>query len=289
MTTAPQIAPLALLSEVRADINADPAAADTANRIRSIIQGASAHISRACQRRFDERIETRYYTPWQLGQGGDLYGRHDLLLDDDLRAVTTIINGDGAPITSGYLLLPRAPANSVASYRTIRLSSQGATYWQSGLADPTGSIAVTGTWGYGGQWVATGATLAAGANIGDTTLTVSSGALVEIGMTLRIGTEYLYVHSVAANAVGVVRGVYGSVAASHNSGAALSRWQAHDTVQSAARRLTLWRMAQNMSPLFGQAVIGDLAFPVQTDALPADVLALLRDTGLLRLIYPTAV
>lgn len=285
MTT---VTPLLLVSELRSKINADLTKADVGGVLRSIILEASQWLTTFCKRRFDERIETRYYTAAFPSMGGSVAGM-DLQLDADLKAVTTLTNGDGSVITTGYTLFPRmSDENGITAYQRVRLSAVGGNYWSSGANDWEGAISLAGTWGYGGEWIATGGTLNGAQNDSATTFTASA-AMLEAGMMLKIDSEYQYVTEVSGTTVTVQRGQHGSTAAAHSNGAAILRWSAMPLVQSLVSRMVLWKLQQNQSPLAGQVVIGDIAFPVSTDGLPKDLIQTILGGRLRRLTMPGGV
>lgn len=100
----------------------------------ALVSRASAMIDQFCRRRFAQWTATRLY---------DVPSGVTLWLDEDLLAVTTLTNGDGATLTSSeYLLLP---TNMIPRYG-IRLRSGSA--WVGGSTGDEQAISLTGTWGY---------------------------------------------------------------------------------------------------------------------------------------------
>ena len=63
-----------------------------------------------------------------------------------------------------------------------------------------------------------------------TTVTVTSGATLSEGNTILVGTEQMYVESIATNDLTVVRGVHGTTAATHTSGDAVVAYTYPDDV-----------------------------------------------------------
>lgn len=277
------LTPLVLVSELRSRINADPNAADVNSRLLNLIVEQSQIFQEACGRRFDEYIETRYYTPFPFSSGGDLLGMRELALDADLKSYTSIVNGDASPIATGNVQL--LPLNGLYK-NIIRLNPYGIQFWyHAGVTDPIGSISVAGTWGYGGKWVTTGATLSGNLNSSDETFTSSS--ILENGMVLRIDSEYLYEADSTTNTV--LRGFNGSSPAAHLAAAPIWRWKAQDAVQQQIIRLVQLALGQDKSPMFGQTIIGDVVFPVTVDSWPKDVVAVVRMSKLKRTQRITAV
>lgn len=280
---------LALLSQLGKAVNLSNAPSENTDALDALA-GASDWLQRQCKRRFDERIETRPYTALPIAQGGAI-DTPELVLDDDLRSLTTLTNGDGAAITSNYLLRPAvADGYGVTAYRKIRLNSNSTLYWTSGVNDPVDSISVAGKWGYGGRWVATGATVGAGGQTDSATALSASATSIETGATLKIDAEYMAVTAGGmSTALTVERGVNGSTAAAHSAGTTIYHWQSLPLVSRLIVRLASWDLEKNKSPLFGQLVIGDISFAAVTDGLPKDLLHAANQLGLNRVVMPGAV
>lgn len=283
----PGVTPLVKVSELAAAVNATTSATTSAALLARVIE-TSDLLQRMAGRRFDERIETRYYTARSVAVGGAVLGNM-LMLDDDLRTLTTLINGDGQTLATGYTLLPRGVRrDGLTAYDSVLLDAYGGFAWQAGSNDPTASISVTGTWGYGGRWINGGATL--GGNLSDSATSITyTGSGLEAGMTVKVDSEYLYIDAVSGNTLTLVRAVNGSTAAAHSSGVSVQYWEAQPVVRALIVRLALWRMEQIKAPLAGQAVIGDLVYPVAVDGLPKDVLSALDINRLRRIKMPLAV
>lgn len=259
-----------LLSEVRSAVNWGTAG--DAAQIRRWIGEESLHLERLCRRRFDHRVETRYYTPLALPDG-DLLNRLELLLDDDLLSVSAIVNGDGTTLNaSDYLLLPL-----VATVKNrVRLKPLRGMSWTADWSnDWEGSIQISGIWGYGGMWVTVSGEsvrdnpLAASA----TTMTVVSAASFEAEMVLRIDAEWVRVVAVSSTTpvLTIERGYNRSTAANHTQGTAIARFVPDALAQALVKRLVAWRNEQSKSPLFGTVTLADASLPVQVANIPADV------------------
>lgn len=275
---------LLLPSELSAALNTLADQAGVKARLIEILEQAGATLENFCERNFDETFGTRYACGLSIERGGDRLGG-TLYLPNDLRTLTTITDGAGGTFTSDqYVLAPRnADRNLVLAYRTITLKSPAVWNVANDMTSPAyQDIAITGTWGYGGEWKTTGATLGASQSDSAATFTASNGALVEAGMTVKIGSEYQRVESISTNTVTVTRGVNGSTAAAHNSGDVVYRWKPLPIVRQLVERLASWRLQQAQSPLLGQVVVGDVIFPVATDGLPRDVISIIQNTGLQR-------
>lgn len=282
--TPPLATPLILRSSLAGKLKAktaDPVI--NAGIVDKIIE-ASATLQFWAKRRFDERIETRYYTAGSANHGhGDIEGG-DLLLDDDLRTVSILTNGDGSVIDSSvYHLLPRSvDVNGVNAVSRVRPDPFSAVVWQYGNTDPVDSISVAGSWGYGGQWKNTGITVTSGLAADASAASFVASAALELGMMLKIGSEYIYVSGVSGTATTIERACNGSTAAVHVDGSPVYRWEAHPLVQKLVTRLTLISIEQDSSPLFSQLVLADTAVPVSSDGIAKDILFDLQKMGLRR-------
>lgn|SRR5574341_409007 len=68
-----------------------------------------------------------------------------LFLNDDLIAISSIVNGDGSTITSAQY----SPVPTTAPYRRIRLLNSTGVIWRPTAAgDSEGAISITGKWAY---------------------------------------------------------------------------------------------------------------------------------------------
>lgn len=97
---------------------------------------------------------------------------------------------------------------------------------------------VTGNFGYGDGVSATpykdsGTTLNGAINASVTTVTVNDGTKFQVGQTLRINSEQMFVEAISTNDLTVVRGVNNSTAASHSDSDAVSIYQYPEHVVSA--------------------------------------------------------
>lgn len=277
----PQTTSLVLLSEYVLETNVNSGTLSsldttTALRLRGGLLKASNYVQRMARRRFDERIETRKFTALDERIGGALANPYILQLDDDLKSVSTITNGDGTVLTT-YKLVHWSEDLGIQVYSRIHLNVFGGALWRSGGSDPWESIFVAGLWGYGGQWLDTGTTLTADSG---STITVVAGTALEVGMMLKIDTEYLYVDGISTNTVTVARAMNGSTQATHSGGTAVYRWEALDSVRDLVIRLVQWRQEQRKAPLAGQVTVGDFTFPVDTNGLPKDLYLAMRDLSL---------
>lgn len=108
------------------------------------LEDAIAYLEGETGRRFEVTEDTtRYYDCIAAEAGGPLDGL-SLILDGDLAQLTSVVNGDGATITSGSYHLK--PYNTTPAH-TISLDGTTGEAWAFS-STPYRCIQVTGRWGY---------------------------------------------------------------------------------------------------------------------------------------------
>ena len=203
-------------------------------------------VDRYCNRHFFELSATRKF---------DGAGTASLLLPDlisiDASGLKTDDNKDRTfEVTwaaTDYLLLPSnadpATAGNPLShpYNAIEVDLDAGTKSEFALGRQT--VQVAGKWGWWRHLKRASETANAVADATTTSVTVSSRADVEAGHTLLIDSEQLYVQSYSGDTLTVIRGVSGTTAESHSSGAVIDIYEypgpiVEATIIQAAR---LWR------------------------------------------------
>jgi hypothetical protein len=102
-------------------------------------------------------------------------------------------------------------------------------------------VRIVGDWGYGDGMSATPYYLTGGVITVDgasTSATVTGGAALAGGDTIRVDDEQMFVRDVAENVLTVVRGINGTLAAAHTDGA-VSRYQWPARIRQACTRLAI--------------------------------------------------
>ena len=215
-------------------------------RLLALLEEASRLIDGYCNRHFYVLHATRQFEASRWTAGMQQLLVPDLIAADSVRVAARI---DGPP---------REPQWRTASYRLYPLDAAPEQPWgrpytrmaidlvcapQPSRSDCPALVEIAGRWGYRQVVSDTGATLAAAAGRGDVTLTVSDGAPFSPGQTLLVGDEQLTVTSVADTAVTVARGVNGTSAAAHLTGAAIGSYGYPAPVVDAGLQLAmqLWR------------------------------------------------
>lgn len=108
--------------------------------IETLLDAAQSVIDGYCDRTFDyTTTSTKYFDAVEDVDGRRLY------LGDDLAAIVTLTNGDGAVVAStSYTTVPR----NETPYREIVLKSGSTVSWDY-TNDPEDAITIRGRWAYG--------------------------------------------------------------------------------------------------------------------------------------------
>jgi hypothetical protein len=182
-----------------------------------LIESHSDKVDELFHRRFFPRSYTRSYdypSRFQVQPG-------ILWLDDDLLVVTQF-TASGVVISSAdYFLGPDKP--DTEAYDRIELDATStATFGAGGQR----SLVVEGLWGYSRNTAVVGA-LAAGLNNSATALPAATYPALGVGDLLFIGSELIVVSDRAevneVDTLTLIRGAYGTTAASHLQGAAMTK------------------------------------------------------------------
>jgi hypothetical protein len=201
--------------------------------IETLISAASRAFDSSCGgRSFFPRVSTRLY---------DIPSKRMLLLDDDLLALTTLLNGDATTLLVADYILEDA---NRPPYWGIRLRDSSDKFWtwnQYGSSERV--ISVSGVWGYHTQYASAfvqGTTLAGILNASALTFNVTSGALLTPGHIIMVDSEIMNVSVVNVNAVTVLkRGDNGSTAAIHQDLAPVMVWQPMSDVVAAVEDMVI--------------------------------------------------
>jgi hypothetical protein len=233
------------------------AAADTSedSRLLTLLEAATALLERGTQRRFTPRHAT-------IAHSFNLYDAAGLLLQEDLLALTGLINGDGSSLSlSSTVILPGE----------LRLINGACFVYES---TPLNAIDVTGIWGWHDDWL--NAWRSSGDTVQNNPLSATSTALTvadadgadaenevprfQVGQLLKIEDEYLRVLAVntTTNVLTVLRGVNGTTAASHAQNVAISIYQPPHDAALVCLRLAAW-LYREPDNEFGQNMPGTLA------------------------------
>ena len=229
-------------------LNITGTAIDT--RLRAVIEGVSRQIDAYCNRHFFELSMTRVFD----GDGGQ-----ELLVPDlvsiDAGGLKTDDDKDRSFETAwavtDYLEEP-ANADPTGGHDSSRPLTRVVVDTDAGTktAWPTGrqTVQIAGQWGYWRRLRTATDTLNEALDATETGVDVSTRTDVETGHTISIDSEQMYVQSYSTNTLTVARGVNGTTAASHSTGAAISIYGYPAPISEAAllQAARLWRRKDNL-------------------------------------------
>ena len=227
---------------------------DHDTRLLSFIEGVSRSIDGYCRRHFYVLRATRQFD----GDGSTRLRPPDLVsidpgglaTDDDRDGVFETVWGD-----SEYVLHP-ANADPTGGHDASR------PYWsvdaEGRRCFPRGSrtVRIVGEWGFWRRLRRVAATLSGAVDEHRAEIVVGVLADIQVGHTLLIGDEQVYVRGISARTLSVTRGVNGTGAASHDPGDGVSVFEYPAPVSEATllQSIRLWRRCASPSgPVCGLA------------------------------------
>lgn len=190
---------------------------------------------------FYELSDTRYF---------DYTDPYRIDLDVPLISATTVMNDDSAVSSSDYRLMPRNTSPKW-TIDIIRGSGEHLSYSDT----PQDASNIEGLWGYhddpDNRWAASDDTVQNTTQIAadGTTLTVSDGDNFQVGQTVKIDDEQLYLSaSSGANGFTVDRAENGTTAATHANGTIIYIYRPMAVIREAARELVcqLYKMKDSV-------------------------------------------
>ncbi len=212
-------------------------------RLLAVAETASRAVDRYCNRSFYVLSAARRFD----GSGGPRLLVPDLVCvnRDGLR---TDEDGDGHPETvwaaSDFRLLPAnadpdSDDNPASRPYTAIEAAGGRLRFPAG----SGSVRVSGKWGWWRHVRPAGSLQSAVDGVGQTAIGLADGSDAAPGQTILVGSEQMYVEARASNTLTVRRGVNGAIRASHDAGARVSVFEYPLPVSEAALTLAaiLWR------------------------------------------------
>ena len=245
----------------------DPAAgADDDDELFELLLSVSDWVDHYCNRHFYPRVETLLFD----GPGSDR------LLVPDLIAVSELAQAqaDGRSFATpwdadSFRLLPHnaAPLRPWGHpFGAILSSSRGGPTGGRGQGFESGeaNFRVAGVWGYRYFVDPSGAILAAQLTAEATSVTVNDGAQLRVGQTIVPGAldsadpaaaEQALVTAIDGNTLSVSRGLNGTAASSHASGAGIGILRWPPSVERAAliQAARIWTRAADFEPFYVDA------------------------------------
>ena len=163
--------------------------ADRDTLVDEVIAAASGDVDNICLRRFIPITATRSY-PWSQPGASQKFV---LYLDEDLLSVSALTKAgtDTTAISSSDFFLE--PANLGPPYHRIEIHLAGSAFFAS-KDTPQRAIRVTGSWGFGNATIAASSIDdSSGISDSDTTMEVADASKIDVGDTLLIESEQLFV------------------------------------------------------------------------------------------------
>jgi len=184
-------------------------------------------------------------------------GPPKLYLDWDLQSLTTLLldeDGDGTfetstdPTTAPVDFF-QYPLNGTPKIR-LEINSAGSI---GGFAPGVQKgIQMTGLFGYGADWpefytINSGTVVGADITAAGVGLDVSTGSLIEAGMTLRIGSEQLFVSAMSGSTATVERAKNGTTAASATTETAITVYDYPQAIKQATliQAIRTWKRRES--------------------------------------------
>lgn len=169
--------------------------------IDRLIEAASRRIDQETRRRFIPETATRLYRwPNRLGYGITLW------LDQDLLTLSTLKTQaqDSSPTTIAAADYYLEPQSLGPPYNRIEIDLSSSSAFEAGDT-PQRSISVDGSWGYGNATKAAG-TVASGlaSDAAAVTFVCSDSSLIDVGDSLLIESEQLFVSGMTSAALGSI-------------------------------------------------------------------------------------
>ena len=234
------------LDELKNDLGLTATTHDA--KLKRFIERASKFFEQETRRWFIPRTMTKYY---------DFQDAYTLKLLADLLSVTTFTNGDDSTLVDGTDFY-KYPLTGPPYSRLEIKRDDGSVFQWSGTMQR--SLTVLGLWGYTEDFDNTGAVLSGAiASTTATTFDVDDGTLIEVGWSLLVDSEQMFVTDVSTNTVTVKRGNNGTTAATHADEATVYVYtppmDVEQAVASIAQTYHLWRETGGVKSLH----IGDYA------------------------------
>ena len=214
-------------------------------RLRGVLENVSRQIDRYCNRHFYAASLTKKF---------DGSGTQRLLVPDlisiDSSGLKTDDNKDrmfeSTWATTDYLLLPSNADPTTAGnpqsrpYTVAEVDTDAGTKadWPAGRQ----TVQIAGQWGWW-RHLKRASETATVANSTTTTLTASAATDVEVGHSLLLESEQVYVTAISGTTYTITRGVNGTTAASHSGGTAIDIYEYPGPIIEAViiQAARLWR------------------------------------------------
>lgn len=228
------------------------------------IETASREVENLTHRFFIPKLQTRYYSwPQRDGRSGVLY------LDADLIAVVSLKTKGGATTIAptDYFL---EPVNDGPPFDKIETDDSKSAEFEAGSTSQR-AIQVDAKWGYNETLEAVGTvTSGLSGSAGATAFVCSTPAAIEVGDTLLIDSEAIFVSDrieATPQNLTVERAANGTTAAIHADGATIRKYVVPGDIRNLCNALAIAYFHQGKSGWTGQIGGGDGVIETRLSAL----------------------
>jgi len=203
--------------------------------LKRFIERATATFEHGTDRIFIPETRTKYFNFQKSGR---------LVMGYDLLSVTTLSDDQGEIDSGDYFLYSGYDDLNTPPYNAIELLGTDDFFHYTDTRQK--AITIEGEWGYCNDYEKTGATLATAISIKTATSLTAAKGIIEVGWSLRIGTEQMFVTAVVTgetnDTVTVRRGQGGTDAADeHESAATIYRYVVPYDVEEAVSEIARLR------------------------------------------------
>lgn len=256
---------LCTIAQLRAEAKTNTSDTDAA--LLPYILWASRRIEQSAELDFEPRLKTVPYRLRRSPNDWDTLWLPNYLLPD---ANFSVVKIDGTTLATTDYELQRPDERY--PYTDLKLETS---------ALPINDVlTITGLWGYR-SYYESAAWSTAGALASDITASATSMTLAGLsaGALLKIGTEFCRATAVSGSTVTLQRGVNGTTAAAHLTGATVSVFVPEPTIQRAAARAAAFAWARRGA--FEQATFDGVTAVSFPSDLPAEVSHIIHEIPIL--------
>lgn len=201
-------------------------------------------------------------------------GTNRLVLDDDLLSITSVttttsVGGSAIAVTDETDFYKKPYDRSPYRELWLHEDASATTIWYRTMR----GTSVAGSWGYQDVRVTSAATTNEALDASETAVDVTNGTAFEIGQTILVGSEQMYITAIATNTLTVERRANGTTAATHTTLAAIDVYQYPANVVQACRLAALRRWRARDAGAYASEFSG---------GVPSGGVAMLTDTPIFR-------
>lgn len=168
------------------------------------------------------------------------YNTRLLRVPGDLLAISSLTNGDGSALSSWTILGWHQLENE---YPGAWIETDEGDEWS--FTDRASRAVIAGTWGYHDAYnEAWDAVTTLSGDVADdaatTSVSVSDASDLEVGDTIRINAEQMFIESISGTTLTVQRGINSTTRAAHTTSDDIERWLMVEQIEWATTELAGW-------------------------------------------------